>query len=95
MQTPCCADDLFCICAGISDVRDESDREGMRVVIEPKRGNSPDVILNALYQHTALQSRFSANVVAIVNGQPETLSLKQCLQHFLDFRRDVVERRAR
>lgn len=80
---------------GISDVRDESDREGMRVVIEPKRGNSPDVILNALYQHTALQSRFSANVVAIVNGQPETLSLKQCLQHFLDFRRDVVERRAR
>lgn len=81
--------------AGVADVRDESDREGMRVVVEPKRGVDPAVILNSLYQTTTLQSRFPVNMVAIVNRQPETLSLKDCLRHFLDFRIEVVEKRAR
>ncbi|KAK9813725.1 hypothetical protein WJX73_005461 [Symbiochloris irregularis] len=80
---------------GVADVRDESDREGMRVVVEPKRGVDPAVILNSLYQTTTLQSRFPVNMVAIVNRQPEKLSLKDCLRHFLDFRIEVVEKRAR
>ena len=67
----------------------------MRVVVEPKRAASADVVLNALYQHTALQSRFSVNMVAIVDGQPQQLKLKQFLEHFLEFRRDVVAKRAR
>lgn len=81
--------------AGVADVRDESDREGMRVVVEPKRGVDPAVILNSLYQTTSLQSRFPVNMVAIVNRQPEMLSLRDCLRHFLDFRIEVVEKRAR
>ena len=80
---------------GVSDVRDESDRSGMRVVVEVRRGAYPRVVLNTLYKTTALQTRFSVNTVALVNGTPRTLPLKECLQHFLEFRKGVVERRAR
>ena len=71
---------------GISDVRDESDREGMRVVVELKRGTNAEVVLNNLYKHTQLQKRFSCNLVALVAGTPRTLSLKDFLSHFLEFR---------
>lgn len=80
---------------GISDIRDESDRDGMRIVIELKRDANADVILNHLYANTALQSSFGYNMLAIVNGQPRVLSLKELLKHFLDHRRDVVTRRSR
>ncbi|KAK9837232.1 hypothetical protein WJX81_000248 [Elliptochloris bilobata] len=80
---------------GISDVRDESDRDGMRVVVEVKRGSSASVVLNSLYKQTALQGRFPCNMVALVGGTPQTLTLKQFLQHFLDFRCEVIGRRAR
>ncbi|XP_073038391.1 DNA gyrase subunit A, chloroplastic/mitochondrial-like isoform X2 [Primulina eburnea] len=80
---------------GISDIRDESDRSGMRVVIELKRGSDPSIVLNSLYRHTALQSTFSCNMVGILNGQPKQMGLKEILQAFLDFRCSVVERRAK
>lgn len=80
---------------GISDIRDESDRTGMRVVIELKRSADPAVVLNNLYRHTALQSSFSCNMVAILDGQPKLMGLKEILQAFLDFRCSVIERRAR
>lgn len=80
---------------GISDIRDESDRSGMRVVIELKRGAEPSVVMNNLYRHTALQSSFSCNMVGILNGQPKQMGLKELLQAFLDFRCSVIERRAR
>ncbi|XP_031103348.1 DNA gyrase subunit A, chloroplastic/mitochondrial [Ipomoea triloba] len=80
---------------GISDIRDESDRSGMRVVIELKRGSDSSIVLNNLYRHTALQSTFSCNMVGILNGQPKLMGLKEMLQAFLDFRCSVVERRAR
>ncbi|KAL5209965.1 hypothetical protein ABZP36_005588 [Zizania latifolia] len=80
---------------GISDIRDESDRSGMRVVIELKRGADPAIVLNNLYRHTALQSSFSCNMVAILDGQPKLMGLKEILQAFLDFRYSVIERRAR
>ncbi|HJL19885.1 MAG TPA: DNA topoisomerase (ATP-hydrolyzing), partial [Sandaracinaceae bacterium LLY-WYZ-13_1] len=80
---------------GISDLRDESDRDGMRIVIELKRDAHPDIVLNHLYQQTALQSTFGVNCLAIVNGQPEVLSLKDALQHFIWHRREVVTRRTR
>ena len=79
---------------GISEVRDESDREGMRVVVELQRGTMAAQVLNNLYKHTALQSAFHANMVALVDGQPRVLSLKPALQHFIDFRRTVIRRRA-
>jgi DNA gyrase subunit A len=79
---------------GISDLRDESNRQGIRVVIELKRDATPDVTLNQLYKQTPLQSTFGVNMLALVNGRPETLSLKEVLRHFLDFRREVVIRRA-
>lgn len=72
--------------AGVSDVRDESDREGLRVVVEVKRGFSPELVLNGLYTHTDLQSKYSCNLVALVNQKPHTLALKDFLVHFLDFR---------
>ena len=72
--------------AGISDVRDESDRDGMRVVIEVKRGFNAELVLNNLYKHTSLQKQFNCNLVALVGGTPKTLSLKEILVHFLDFR---------
>lgn len=79
---------------GISDIRDESDRSGMRIVIELKRGAEPSIVLNNLYRHTALQSSFSCNMVGILNGQPKQMGLKELLQAFLDFRCSVIERRA-
>jgi DNA gyrase subunit A len=78
---------------GISDVRDESDRDGMRIVIEIKRGEEPEVILNNLYKHTQLQDTFGMIMLAIVNGQPKVLSLIEVLQHFIDHRVTVVRRR--
>ncbi|KAJ1686088.1 hypothetical protein LUZ63_017478 [Rhynchospora breviuscula] len=80
---------------GISDMRDESDRSGMRVVIELKRGANPEIVLNNLFRHTALQSSFSCNMVGILDKQPKLMGLKEMLQTFLDFRSSVVERRAR
>ncbi|KAE8076288.1 hypothetical protein FH972_014950 [Carpinus fangiana] len=79
----------------ISDIRDESDRSGMRVVIELKRGSEPLIVLNNLCRLTSLQSSFSCNMVGILDGQPKLMGLKELLQAFLDFRCSVVERRAR
>jgi DNA gyrase subunit A len=78
---------------GISGLRDESDKQGMRVVIELKRNEVPDVILNNLYAHTQIQNVFGINVVALVDGQPRTLGLKQILEYFIRHRREVVTRR--
>ncbi|KAL0675960.1 hypothetical protein Bca4012_003941 [Brassica carinata] len=83
------------ILEGISDIRDESDRNGMRVVIELKRGGDPALVLNNLYRHTALQSSFSCNMVGICDGEPKLMGLKELLQAFIDFRCSVVERRER
>ena len=80
---------------GISDLRDESDRDGMRMVLELKRDAHGEVVLNKLYQMTPLQSTFGVNCLAIVGGRPQMLSLKQCLEHFIDHRREVVTRRTR
>ena len=80
---------------GISDVRDESDRHGMRVVIELKRDAVPDVVLNQLYRFTQLQDSFGCNFVALNGGKPELMSLKQMLTAFIDFREEVVTRRTR
>ena len=78
---------------GINDIRDESDREGMRIVLELKRDAEPAVIRNNLYKHTPLQDSFGIILLAIVNGRPELLNLKQLLEHFLEHRREVVIRR--
>ena len=78
---------------GISDVRDESDRDGMRIVIEIKRGEQPEVILNNLYKHTQLQETFGMIMLAIVHGQPRVLPLTDALQLFIDHRVNVVRRR--
>ena len=78
---------------GIADLRDESDRDGMRLVIECKRDANPRSVLNNLFKHTQLQLAFNANVVALVDGQPQTLSLKSILQHHIEWRREVVRRR--
>jgi DNA gyrase subunit A len=78
---------------GISELRDESDKSGMRMVIELKRGEVADVILNNLYQHTALQSVFGINVVALDGGQPRILNIKQIIEAFVRHRREVVTRR--
>lgn len=78
---------------GISDLRDESDKSGMRVVIELKRGEVPDVVLNCLYKQTQLQDTFGMNMVALVDGQPRLLNLKQMLDCFLAHRREVITRR--
>jgi DNA gyrase subunit A len=80
---------------GISDVRDESDREGMRIVIELKRDAVAQVVLNNLFKHTQMQTTFGANMLALVNGRPRLLNLKQILQHFIDFRHEVVVRRTK
>jgi DNA gyrase subunit A len=79
---------------GISDLRDESDRDGMRVVIELKRGEVPEVVLNNLWKHTPLQSTFGVIMLAIVGGRPRVLTLAEVLEQFLEFRREVVRRRA-
>jgi len=78
---------------GISDLRDESDKSGMRVVIELKRGEMPEVVLNNLYKETQMQDTFGMNMVALVDGQPRLLNLKQMLDEYLRHRREVVTRR--
>jgi DNA gyrase subunit A len=78
---------------GISDIRDESDKDGMRLVIELKRGEVPEVVLNNLYKLTQLQDTFGMNMVALVDGQPRLLNLKQMVEYFLFHRREVVTRR--
>ena len=80
---------------GISDLRDESDKSGMRVVIELKRGEVPEIVLNNLFKLTQLQDSFGMNMVALVDGQPRLLNLKQFLEHFITHRREVVVRRTR
>jgi DNA gyrase subunit A len=77
----------------ISDVRDESDRDGMRIVIELKRGCEPQIVLNQLFKHTSMQESFSMIFLAVVNSQPKEMGLVQALQHFVDHRIDVVRRR--
>ena len=79
---------------GIADLRDESSREGMRVVIELKKDAAEDIILNQLYKMTPLQTTFGVNLLALVNGRPQTLSVKEALRHFIEFRKEVVIRRA-
>jgi DNA gyrase subunit A len=80
---------------GISDLRDESDRNGLRVVIELKKGVSPKIILNQLFTHTQLQVNFNVNALALADGKPELLNLKEMIQYFIQHRRDVVIRRAK
>jgi DNA gyrase subunit A len=78
---------------GIADLRDESDRDGMRIYIEIKRDANPHKVLNNLFKHTPMQLAFNMNMLALVDGQPQTLPLKAALQHHIDYRRDVVRRR--
>jgi DNA gyrase subunit A len=78
---------------GISDLRDESDRDGMRIVVELKRGELPEVVLNNLYKHTPLQSSFGIIMLAIVGGRPKVLNILELVETFVDFRREVVRRR--
>jgi DNA gyrase subunit A len=78
---------------GISDIRDESDRDGLRVVIDLKRGEVGEVVLNNLYKHTQLQTTFGINMLAIVGGRPQVLSLLEVLNNFVEFRREIVRRR--
>ncbi|MBV7505015.1 DNA gyrase subunit A [Bacillus sp. sid0103] len=78
---------------GITDLRDESDRKGMRVVIEVRKDANANVLLNNLYKHTALQTSFGINTLALVNGHPKVLTLKQCLVHYLDHQKVVIRRR--
>ena len=80
---------------GISDIRDESDRDGMRIVYELKRDAIANVVLNNLYKYTSLQTSFSVNNIALVGGRPYLLNLKQLIGHFVDFRHEVVVRRAK
>jgi len=80
---------------GISELRDESDRQGMRIVIELKKETQPQQVLNNLYKHTPLQSTFFVNMLALVDGQPRVISLKEALQYYIDFRREVITRRSR
>jgi DNA gyrase subunit A len=78
---------------GISDLRDESDRDGMRIVIELKRGEVPEVVLNNLYKHTQLQTSFGIIMLAIARGRPKVLNILEFIEEFIEFRRDVVRRR--
>ena len=78
---------------GISDLRDESDREGMRIVVELRRGEVPEVVLNNLYKHTQLQTTFGIIMLAISGGRPKVLSLLEIIEQFIEFRREVVRRR--
>ena len=83
------------IIQGISDLRDESDREGMRIVIELKKDTNPELVLNQLYKHSALESSFGIINLAIVNGEPKVLNLKELLQHYILHRKEVITRRTR
>ncbi|MGZ6312311.1 MAG: DNA gyrase C-terminal beta-propeller domain-containing protein, partial [Candidatus Limnocylindrales bacterium] len=78
---------------GIADLRDESDRDGMRIFVEIKRDANPHKVLNNLFKHTPMQLAFNMNCLALVDGQPQTLSLKSVLQHYIDHRREIVRRR--
>lgn len=80
---------------GISDIRDESDKDGIRIVIEIKRDAIPEVVLNQLYSHTQLQDSFGINMLALVDGIPKQLSLKEILAHFIDFRHEIIVKRTR
>merc|ERR1711965_389599 len=80
---------------GISTIRDESDRNGMRIVYVLKRDAIPNIVLNKLFKYTALQSSFSVNNIALVNGRPEMLNLKDMICHFVNHRHDVVVRRTK
>jgi DNA gyrase subunit A len=80
---------------GISDLRDESDREGMRILIELKRGEIPEVVLNHLYLHTSLQVTFGAIMLALVRGEPRILNLKEILFHYIEHRKEVITRRTK
>jgi DNA gyrase subunit A len=80
---------------GISGLRDESDRQGMRIVIELKREAMPEQVLNNLFKHTAMQSAFFVNMLALVDGQPRVISLREALQYFIDFRHQVITRRSK
>jgi DNA gyrase subunit A len=80
---------------GITDLRDESDREGLRMVIELRKGTNPEVILNQLYKHTQMQETFGVIMLALVDGRPQVLNLKQMLEKFLDHRHEVVVRRTK
>jgi DNA gyrase subunit A len=77
----------------VSDIRDESDRTGMRIVVEVKRDGSPHTVMQQLFKHTALQTSFSANMLALVDGQPQTLGLKRMLEHYITYRREIIRRR--
>jgi DNA gyrase subunit A len=77
----------------VSDIRDESDRDGMRIVVELKRGGEPQLVLNQLFKHTSMQESFSMILLAVVNGQPKEMGLVQAIHHFIDHRVDVVRRR--
>ena len=77
----------------VSDIRDESDRDGMRIVVELKRGGEPQLVLNQLFKHTSMQESFSMIFLAVVNGQPKEMGLVQAIKHFIDHRVDVVRRR--
>jgi len=80
---------------GISDIRDESDRQGMRIVIELKRDVNANVVLNTLYKHTQLQDTFGAIMLALVDGEPKILSLKQMIHHYIEHQEDVIRRRTK
>jgi len=77
----------------VSDIRDESDRDGMRIVVDVKRDGSPHTVMQQLFKHTPLQTSFSANMLSLVDGQPQTLGLKSMLQHYITYRREIVRRR--
>jgi DNA gyrase subunit A len=77
----------------VSDIRDESDRDGMRIVVEVKRDGSPHTVMQQLFKHTQLQTSFNANMLALVDGQPQTLGLKKMLEHYITYRREIVRRR--
>ena len=78
---------------GISDLRDESDRKGLRIYIELKRDAQEAIILNQLFKHPQLQTSFGINIVALVNGQPKTLNLKQIFFHYVNHRKEVIRKR--
>ena len=80
---------------GVTDLRDESDRKGIRIVLDLKRGTIPDIVINTLYKYTPLETSFGVNMLAVVSGRPQLLSLKQTLEYFLEHRREVVTRRTR
>jgi len=80
---------------GISDLRDESDREGMRIVIELKRDSQPEIVLNQLFKQTQMQETFGIIMLALVDGQPKILTLKEILSHFIDHRHNVITRRTK